>query len=128
MKKIKSPECVLCQAPLDDQLHFGLKCSELLQIRSEYLDKFTECCPNLSNYLSEDKLLLILLDPYSPLVPSDIREGWRNSDEVYKLSRNYFYDIHKKREKMIEAINKNYLAQHETEDKTEIIITLYEMQ
>ena len=28
MKKVISPECFLCSAPLDDSLHFALKCSK----------------------------------------------------------------------------------------------------
>ena len=74
MKKVRSPECVLCFAPLDDSFHFALKCPALSQIRSEYLNNFIDCCPSLEKYLSEDKLFLLsLLDPYSPLVPTDIR-------------------------------------------------------
>ena len=51
MKKVGSPACVMCLAPLEDRLHFGLKCSQLSQIRNEYLNKFIECCPNISKYL-----------------------------------------------------------------------------
>ena len=53
MKKVKSPECVLCLSPLENQLHFGLQCSALLEIRSQYMDKFSEACPNLNKYLSD---------------------------------------------------------------------------
>ena len=56
----------------------------------------------MTNFLSDEKtLLLSLLDPYSPLLPAEIREGWTDQDLVYKTSRNYFYDLHKKREKII---------------------------
>ena len=113
---------------MGDQLHFGLQCPELHQIRSQYIVKFTNICPNLTKYFSDPKLLLlILLDPYSPLVPSDVREGWTTTSEnVYKMSRDYFYDIHKKREKIIE-VSKEAISDHEeSEDKTEIIIALYE--
>ena len=42
------------------------------------------------------------------------------------MSRDYFYDIHKKREKIIE-VSKEAIPDHEeSEDKTEIIIALYE--
>ena len=82
--------------------------------------------PNLVKYVPDLRLLLlILLDPYSPLVPSDVREGWSTTtDEVYKLSRDYFYDIHNKREKLIEASKE--LNIQEPEDNSEIIIALYE--
>ena len=83
-------------------------------------------CPNLTKYISDPKLLLlILLDPYSPLVPSKVKESWTASEDAYKLSRKYFYDIHKKREKMIEVSNELIPNFEEPEDKTEIIITLY---
>ena len=59
-------------------------------------------------------------------MPADVREGWSDSSEVYRLSRNYFYAIHKKREKILETINKENLDLREQEDTTEIIIRLYE--
>ena len=90
------------------------------------MSKFTEACLNISRYLSNPKVLLVaLLDPFSPLVPNDLKEGWRNKDEAYKLSRNYFYDLHKKREKINE--NKSYQhIQPEEDDTTQIIINVYE--
>ena len=126
MRKLKSPECLSCLAPVDDEVHFGLQCLSLVEIRSEYMSKFTEACPNISKYLSNPKVLLVaLLDPFSPLVPNDLKEGWRNKDEAYKLSRNYFYDLHKKREKINE--NKNcQQTQPEEDDTTQIIINVYE--
>ena len=80
----------------------------------------------IKNYISNPKLLLAaLLDPFSPFLPLELREGWRNSDEAYQLSRNYFYDLHKKREKI--AANKN--DKHfgpEDDDVSKIIINVYE--
>ena len=46
MKKVKSTECVLCQALLDDQIHFALQCHTLPNIRSQYLKKFVDLCPS----------------------------------------------------------------------------------
>ena len=101
MKKSKTPECLSCLAPNDTQIHFALQCPSLLEIHNQYLSKFIEACPNLKNILSNPKLLLVaLLDPYSPLLPKNLKESWRNEDEAYQLSRNYFYDLHKKREKI----------------------------
>ena len=127
MKKAKSPQCLTCLAPVDNQLHFGLQCPELDQIRAQYISKFVAICPNLVKYVPDLKLLLlILLDPYSPLVPSDVREGWSTtSEEVYKLSRDYFYDIHNKREKLIEASKELISNIQEPEDNSEIVIALY---
>ena len=125
MRKTKSPECILCQDPLEGQLHFTLKCPSLFQIRSQYLNKFIELCPSLIKYITEEKtLLLSLLDPFSPLVPAEVRESWTDNDLVYKTSRNYFYDLHKKREKLVEKIDGDRSIQ-ETNDKTNIIVELY---
>ena len=104
MKKKKTPECVLCQAPVEDQLHFALHCPALFTIRSQYINQFIELCPSITKYMTNETLLLvILLDPFSPIVPNEIRDWWSSSsDEVYKTSRNYFHDLHSKRIKIIE--------------------------
>ena len=125
MRKTKSPECILCQDPMEDQLHFTLKCPTLFPIRSQYLNQFIELCPSLIKYITDEKtLLLSLLDPFSPLVPAEVRETWTDSDLVYKTSRNYFYDLHKKREKLVEKMGRDNSIQ-ETNDKTNIIVALY---
>ena len=132
MKKVKSPACILCSSPLDSQIHFALQCSELAEIRTQYLDKFAQSCPNITNYMENEKLFLqILLDPFSSRVPIEVKNGWSSSDEAYKLTRNYCYHIHKKRDKLIENIGKNQQnieneIESESEDKTEIFITVYE--
>ena len=88
----------------------------LFTIRSQYINEFIELCPSITKYISDERVLLLsLLDPFSPLVPADVRDSWKDSDKVYKTSRNFFYDLHKKREKIIEK--------KET-DKTNIIVTL----
>ena len=97
-------------------------------IRSQYLEKFAQSCPIIKKYLvDKDLLLVILLDPFSSKVPADVRESWSSKDEAYALSRNYFYDIHKKREKMLENIAQSHQnIELDIEDENEIIITLYE--
>ena len=103
MRKVRSPECVLCQNPVEDQVHFTLKCPVLFPIRSQYINEFIELCPNLVKHTTDEQaFLLCLLDPFSPLVPSEVRETWTDKDQVYKTSRNFFYDLHKKREKLNE--------------------------
>ena len=126
MKQSKSPECLSCLAPLDHQIHFALQCSSLSEIRTQYMDKFIKACPNIKQFVSCPKtLLLALLDPFSPLLPNELKEGWRNSEEAYQLSRNYFYDLHKKREKLNETAS-NKQAQPEDDDITELIINVYQ--
>ena len=90
MKKVRSPECVLCLAPLEDRLHFALQYPALFNIRSQYINAFIDFCPNLIKHIPDKRtLLLTLLDPYSPLVPSDVRETWDNSDDLEITSMIY---------------------------------------
>ena len=118
----------MCLAPMDDQIHFGLQCTEFDQIRGQYIRKFINICPNLTKHVSDLRLLLLIfLDPYSPFVPSDVREGWSTTpDKVYKISRDYFYNIHNKREKLIDGSKEAISNIQEPEDNSEIIIALYE--
>ena len=63
-------------APMDDQIHFGLQCTEFDQIRGQYIRKFIDICPNLTKHVSDLRLLLLIfLDPYSPFVPSDVHHN-----------------------------------------------------
>ena len=88
--------------------------------------KFVEACPNIAYYRSDLKLLLLaLLDPFSTFLPDNIKESWSKSEVAYELSRNYFFDLHKKREKLIEATLTKQ-TQPEIEDETQIIISVYE--
>ena len=111
--------------PLESQIHFGLQCSVLAEIRSQYMDKFSAACPNITKYLSDNKLLLLaLLDPFSNLLPTDISQGWRSASEAYELSRNYFYALHKKREKFIK-ITQPKQTNPENEHVSDLIISVY---
>ena len=126
MKKVRTPQCLVCFSPLEDQLHFALQCSGLIEIRTQYMNKFVEACPNIAYYQSDLKLLLLaLLDPFSTFLPDNIKESWTKPEIAYELSRNYFYDLHKKREKLIEATLTKQ-TQPEIEDETQIIISVYE--
>ena len=76
MKKVKTPQCDLCLESLETQLHFALKCGALLQIRSQYMERFVAACPNITQYISNQRILfLAILDPYSPILPEDINKG-----------------------------------------------------
>ena len=57
-----------------------------------------------SNYT--DILLTAILDPESPSLPEDIRTKWTSLDEIYRLSRDFCYNIHMKREKILDKFNK----------------------
>ena len=49
-------------------------------------------------------LLITILDrdPESPKLPVQITKEWRNIDEAYEISRTFCYNVHKKREKLLE--------------------------
>ena len=107
-KKAKSPVCVLCShnnevGPSDDRVHFLLSCPALSEIRESFLCQFVSLSPMLTKYIEVSKnFLLCLLDPLSPRVPQDLRESWISESEVYKVSRNFCYSMHRRRTKMIE--------------------------
>jgi hypothetical protein len=83
------------------------ECPVLFTIRSQYINEFIEFCPNLVKYTTDERVFLLsLLDPFSPLVPAEVKEAWTEDDQVYKTSRNFFYDLHKKREKLDEKTEK----------------------
>lgn len=114
MKKVFSPNCLLCQSPpqhSDDSVHtesrshLALQCVAFSEIRKNYFDKFIAICPVLATHMdTSDKLLKILLDPLSSDVPIDIREGWSSQAAAYEISRNYFYALHKKHTKLMEKL------------------------
>ena len=110
MKKTFSPNCLLCESPskspiIEDRKHLALECEAYDEMRQQYLDKFNLICPTLHKYKDvTDGFLMILLDPLSNEVPVDIREGWSNMTDAYKLSRNFFHALHKKRTKLLEKL------------------------
>ena len=80
----------------------------LFTIRSQYINEFIELCPNLVKYTTDERVFLLsLLDPFLPLVTAEVREAWTEEDQVYKTSRNFFYDLHKKREKLVKKTASN---------------------
>ena len=64
--------------------------------------------------------LISLLDPFSPKLPEELRNEWKNADEVYELSRNY-----KKREGLMEKYEKEIGEKEADEPSTNIVISLY---
>ena len=75
--KNKSPRCVLCHAALGDRLHFMLSCPLLNDIRENFICQMVTNCPPLMNHLSFcETLLIAIIDPESPKLPQNIREGW----------------------------------------------------
>ena len=60
--------------------------------------------PTLINHMEvNNSFLVCLLDPYSPLVPDDVRQSWLSEEAVYETSRNFCYAMHNKRTKLLDA-------------------------
>ena len=58
----------------EDHVHFTLECPVLFTIRSQYI--------NLVKYLTDERVFLLsLLDPFSPLVPAEVKEAWTEEDQ-----------------------------------------------
>ena len=106
MKKVKSAVCVLCQSnEIEDRVHFMLSCSTLADIRDDFLSKLRSISTVVDRYIEVSKyFLLCLLDPFSPLVPQELRDSWESEDAIYQISRNFCFAMHNKRTKIIEAV------------------------
>ena len=127
MRKTYSPNCVLCNSSLpviEDRKHFALSCAAFADIREIYLGRFISLCPFLIKYMDiSDSFLTILLDPMSPRVPLEIREGWTDLYKVYSVSRDFFHALHKKRNKLVDNFDTN--SHNTPEDKLDIVVSLY---
>ena len=63
--------------------------------------------PNLVSISDSPKLMMIgILDPESTYLPDIVCNGWVNLHDTYKLSRDFVYNVHKKREKLTELKSK----------------------
>ena len=128
MNKVSSPTCLLCEEGdlVEDQLHFALFCTAFSEIRNFYFKKIIDLNHRLNDIRDDHQMFLIsLLDPFSPKLPEELRNEWKNADEVYELSRNYFAAIHKKREGLMEKYEKEIGAKEADEPSTNIVISLY---
>jgi hypothetical protein len=101
MKQIKSDKCLACGTDEIENLpHLLLYCSFYAKIRDEYLPKLAVMNPSISSILNnETKLIISVLDPESNLLPPETR---LYSDEAFKVSRSFCFDLYKKREKFYE--------------------------
>ena len=110
MGKNKSPNCVLCteqslSTQVDDRAHFLLSCPAFSDIREDFLSQFVALSPALVSHMEvSDTFLVCLLDPFSPLVPSDIRQSWSSGEAVYEASRNFCFAMHNRRTKLLDSM------------------------
>ena len=89
----------------EDIQHILLFCDHYLEIREQFLVELTFSNRNVVKYSNNpDVLLTSFLDPESPGLPDEIRDSWNSLDDIYKISRNYCYNIYKKREKLNEVV------------------------
>ena len=72
-------------------------------VRENYLPKLIEINPNISDLFgNEELLMMMILDPLNSKLPDRITKCWTSSKKAYELSRNFCYNMHRKREKMYE--------------------------
>ena len=104
MRKASTPSCVFCSAEVDSRVHFMLSCVAFNNIRNSFLSQMIAISPFIKNMISAtDDFLLCILDPFSPRVPIELQKSWRSETEIYKVSRNFCYAMHKKRETLLES-------------------------
>ena len=104
MKVIKSPMCTACSMNAIGSLaHYLLYCPFTESIRQNYVPKFILSNPKVSKVAdNETALVLSILDPESSLLPEEVRFSWESSKDIYALSREYVYNVHRKFEKFYE--------------------------
>ena len=102
MKKAKYNTCPGCKDDIVENLnHLLLHCSFYRIIRETYLPKHFSQNNHISEILeNEDKVILSILDPLSSKLPEVVTKNWNSAKHVYKLSREFCYNIHMKREKL----------------------------
>ena len=109
MSKARTPYCVLCaEEPgppkVEDRKHFLLSCPALSDIREDFLAQFVGLSAMLVNHMDvSNNFLVCLLDPFSSLVPEELRNSWASEETVYETSRNFVYAMHNKRTKILES-------------------------
>ena len=101
MKKVKSKMCTACPSNAIGSLeHYILYCEFVKEIRDKFLPKFLLSNQKITSLLGNETALMIsILDPESSLLPDDIRYNWESSKQIYSLSRDYVYNVHRKFEK-----------------------------
>ena len=108
MNLSKRAECPGCPEKRYETLeHIMFQCSYYQKIRETYLPEFlTMNCEVLNVLDSKTLKLLTILDPGSEKLPKDLRDSWSCLATAYKTSRNFCYDLHMKRKKLIENDSK----------------------
>ena len=80
--------------------HYLLYCELSKEIREKFVPKFILSNNKISSLLNNEVALMItILDPESSLLPDEIRFNWVSTSQIYSLSRDFAYNIHRKFEK-----------------------------
>ena len=108
MKLAKSDICAACPMNVVGSLpHYLLYCPFTEEIRQKFAPQFIMNNPRIAGITNNEAALIVsILDPESALLPDDVRFNWNSSNTIYKLSRDYVYNVHKKFEKFYENYNK----------------------
>ena len=108
MNLLKTAGCPGCPEKLNVTLeHIMFQCSYYQTIRETYLPEFLAMNCEVLNVMDSKTLkLLTILDPGSEKLPKDLRDSWSCLATAYKTSRNFCYDLHMKRKKLLENYSK----------------------
>ena len=103
MKLSKTAQCPGCSTQNETLEHMIFHCSFYQKIRETYLPKFLNMnCKLVPVLQSKFLTLLSILGPGSSKLPSEVRDNWTCLKSAYANSRNFCYDIHMKRTKLLE--------------------------
>ena len=104
MKKVTTSICPACGRSKEDIPHILLICEEYLHIRSQFLTQVTFLNPGIISFSNNTDILLIsILDPESTKLPVEIQDSWKDIDSMYEKSRQFCWNIHRKREKILQS-------------------------
>ena len=91
----------------DSLYHFLLICSAFENIRNPFLQKLTTGNDGIELISDNNKLMTIaILDPESNFLPDQVRKGWKDLDETYKIARDFAFHMFKKRKVLTDKYDK----------------------
>ena len=77
--------------------HYLLYCPFVEDIRQTFVPQFLRSNPKVASPIdNETSIMISILDPESSLLPKEVQYNWESSADVYALSRDFVYNIHRK--------------------------------
>ena len=105
MKKAKSPLCLCCNKSDEDLKHFLLHCDYFSDIREKYLPQYLAYNRSIIETFHDEEIIIqTILDPLSSNLPENVRQHWSSPNSAYKTSREFCFNMHRKREKFYKKI------------------------